>query len=473
MLYAYIALNAENQKLKGVIAANTEQQAKKKLHQVGLSILSLRETSKNEESSVNTEFSAVKKKLPSFTFFVIDPQGKHLSGNIEAKDKKNALKRLSQEYGFEILSLSATTVPEQLRFEKGKQDLQELEEELEEEFGMTFKHSQTDNKEHKHNLYDEDFQEERKDILKEIELVAQKTQEILNKYHEKIPPEEQDETNSLLNQLNRLRFSNNFILIRKLIEDLFAKVDYIMKHYILIEDEEEKDYQILLEEEEKKDIIISKRTRNPHKDVIGKLKNFSQSLDLFLGERSKSRKKRNDEEFILAEAIEDASFYRRIIKNFFKAIFTQNKTLKTERIQEVKKRYNIWKKVKKKKEETRHQKDEKKKARRLAQKDFFSKKDIFFTFIVEEIYTFLGALLFSLFVMGYISFLFYENKIEYSSPFLEKLLHSSALPPLSIGVFFLFFTFSMQKKFFAYEMQNSLIFMLFSFLTWGLYFYNL
>ena len=70
MLHSYIALNSENQKLKGVINALDENGAKKKLHNVGLSVLSLREANESEIISVTTESKATT-NLPSFTFYVI------------------------------------------------------------------------------------------------------------------------------------------------------------------------------------------------------------------------------------------------------------------------------------------------------------------------------------------------------------------------------------------------------------------
>jgi len=193
MLYSYIALNTENQKLKGVIAADSEPLAKKKLHQVGLSVLSLRETSAEESATIQENKTS--KSLPSFTFYVIDSQGKQLSGSIEATDRKNALKRLAQEYGFEILSLCENSVPEDLRYKKGMEGLEHLEEEIEDEFGISFKHSKEGKAEQEKNegIYDDEFLEERKEILKEIELVSKKTQEILQKNQSKIPAEEYDQ----------------------------------------------------------------------------------------------------------------------------------------------------------------------------------------------------------------------------------------------------------------------------------------
>ena len=475
MLYSYIALNTENQKLKGVIAADSEPLAKKKLHQVGLSVLSLRETSAEESATIQE--NKTNKSLPSFTFYVIDSQGKQLSGSIEATDRKNALKRLAQEYGFEILSLCENSIPEDLRYKKGMEGLKPLEEEIEDEFGITFKHSKEGKAEQKKNegIYDDEFLEERKAILKEIELVSKKTQEILKKNQSKIPAEEYDEISNLLSQLSRLRFSNNFQLIRKLIEDLFFKIDDTMKKHIMADSE--KDYEDLLKEEEALDEILHSRGRNIHKDTLSKLKKASASLDRFLGDTfntSKKRKKKNqDEEHLFSEVAEDASFFRRIIKSFFQALFTQNTSLKKERMIEVKKKYELWKKVKKQKEEKRRR------ARILAQEKKkqqhrnLSKESQVILWIIDEIYTFLGALLSIIFAIGYISLLIQANHLPFDNPALFAIVNSEILPKLSIITFFLFFMLAMRKKFFDKNLLYSVIFIFFMSLIYTLYFYNL
>lgn len=476
MFYAYIALNTENQKLKGVIAANSEQQAKKKLHQVGLSILSLRETDKKESQSVERkEENNILSSLESFTFWVIDPQGKKLSGKIEAKDRKNALKRLAQEYGFEILSLCSTTVPEDQQYTEGQKDLRFLEEEIEEEFGIQFKHSNTKEKQtNKNDIHNKAFREEQKEIQKEIEMVSSKTQEILDTHQNKIPAEEYDKTRDLLGQINRLRFSNNFILIRKLIEDLFSEIDSIMNKYILTEDN--KDYAKQLREKELFDDTLSQWSKIPQKDVIGKLKNFSKSLDVFLGHSQKSKKRRKkteSEEHLLTEAIEDALFFRRILKSLFTAFFTQNTSLRKQRITEVKKKFKLWKKAKKQKARQREEARARRRKERESHQAFISKQEKFFLFIMNELHIFLGSILFVLFCIGYVTFLIDANHITLSNSFFIRLTQSQYLPSIAIGTFFLFFSISMQRKFFHQNIYSALIFLFFTFLVWILYFYNL
>lgn len=476
MLYSYIALNTENQKLKGVIAADSEVLAKKKLHQVGLSVLSLRETNEQEASSISE--GKKKKSLPGFTFYVIDPQGKQLSGSIEAIDRKNALKRLAEEYGFEILSVCENSVPEDLRYKKGMEGLTAMEEELEDEFEITFNHSKEGKQEQEKNeeLYDEGFHEERKEILQEIELVSKKTQEILKKHQSKIPAEDYDEISALLGQLSRMHFSNNFQLIRKLIEDLFIKIDDTMKHHVMVEDKE--NYAELLQEEEDLEDIINTRGGNAHKDVLSKLKKASSSLDKFLGDTFSSGKKKGsrnkiEEEHLFTEAGEDFSFFRRIIRNFLQAFFTQNASLKKERMKEVSKKVELWKKVKQQKKALREKIKIQKHLEALKKHKSLSKEAQIIFWIIDEIYTFLGALLFILCGVGYISFLFQQNNIPFESPFLFSITHSEILPKLAIVTFFLFAMLALRKKFFQKELLSSFIFIFFMSLLSLLYFYNL
>lgn len=472
MLYSYIALNAENQKLKGVINALDESGAKKKLHNVGLSVLSLREADEKEIVSTTEQKNTV--SLPSFTFFVIDPQGKKLSGSIESIDRKNALRRLVAEYGFEVLSLCESSVSEDLRYKDGQKGLKDLEEEVEYEFGITMRHSVEGKKESEKddNIHDEDFEIERKEILKEIEMVSKKTQEILKKHRTTLDTQDYTDIEKLLGDLIRLRFSNNFALIRKLIESLFEKIGSAMKKELARENKsgKEKNYDEMLQEEKLFEEMQKSSGSSGNNDVLSKLKKFSSSLDSFLAGGEKKKRSRPSAG-VFTEAKEDFTFFKRTVKSGITAFLTSNTALRSKRIDELKHKIELWKT--KKMEIRRHQDQEKRKKEFEERKKGIGKESEIFFFLLDELRMFGGALISIILVFAFVSSFIIEHNIDFERVLLEKSIHSPSLISFTIGVFFFFFVLVVQKIFFKTSVFHTLIF----FITMGgimsLYFINL
>lgn len=471
MLYSYIALNSENQKLKGVINALDENGAKKKLHNVGLSVLSLREADESEIVSATTE-SKKSNSLPSFTFYVIDPQGKKLSGSIESVDRKNALRRLAEEYGFEVLSLCESSVPEDLRYKEGQKGLKELEEQVEYEFGISIRHSSEGKKEadKANDIHDEDFETERKEILKEIEMVSSKTQEILKRHRTTLDTQDYTDIEKLLGDLIRLRFSNNFALIRKLIESLFEKLGSAMKkEFEARGDSDELGYDEILEEERLFEQMMNS-SGSGNGDILSKLKSFSSSLDTFIAGGKKKRKTQKKVS-LLSEAKDDLIFFRRTTKSAFAAAFTSNPELRKSRFDELKRKIDLWKH--KKEQIRRHREQElQKKEFELRKKGLPKEAEIFF-FILDEIRIFSGALLGVFLLLAFFASFIIGHNIEFQRVLLEKSIHSNSLIGFVIAIFFLFFTLVIQKEFFSRSVIKALFLLALFASIFSVYFINL
>ncbi len=337
--YSYIALNSDSQQLKGIISAEDSRGARKKLHDMGLSVIILEET--NETRSSSAQNSMTGDGMQSFEFHVVDSNGKSLNGTIDAIDRKNALRRLATEYNFKILSLANTKIPLETRFEEGKKDLQDLIEETEIEFGITInKEEQGAEDSQLKDLVGDGFEEERQILMAEIDTITQKTTQILIEYQEKIPPESIDDTRKYLDELMRLKLSNNLVLIRKLTESLFKKVDELIEEFISNETDDERLKELkeaLAEEQEDMEKARSSRGNN-YQAITTNLKALSERLDHLLGKKSLRKKKKEE----MSEIRILFKEFSRVSKMFFSAIFTTNQTLRKQRLNEVQKTWNEW-----------------------------------------------------------------------------------------------------------------------------------
>jgi hypothetical protein len=499
MLYSYIALNSENQKLKGVIEGDNKIAAKKKLHSNGLSVLSIEETSKvieqekqnspeNISPAKNTPLStggnrnsaADSKSLRSFSFFVIDAQGKNISGAIESISRKTALKRLATEYKFEIVSLCSSDIAKEMQFEAGKKGLEQLKKEVSVEFGISFNKYERENKDTE-DLYGEKFKLERKQIIKEIEVVSNKTKQLLDEHGEKIPPEIVDKIQDMLSQLQRLKFSNNFTLIRKLIEDLFDTIEDAMKKHVMVQEYREHkrvDLDSFVEAENREAILSRKKKRSSNKDILGKLQAFSSSIDNVLNANSKKITTKKKQKSSLQEFFTNIKFFKRIVEGFISALFfTKNKDLQKERLKEAKKKYSLWKE---KREEQKEQnrvikqiEELKKQQNPDAEKNKIASHHKIFVLITDELYIFSATLVVIIFFIAYFLLLVDKSIIPNMFPEILELKNSQTLPKIAFTVFFLFFTFFLQKKFFYGKILPSILFFMVMGFVLFLYFYNL
>ncbi len=81
MLYKYVAVSSDNTKQTGVFESQDENTVREKLNNMGLSVLSVEETDKTEETTSESETDLI-----SYEFIGIDWDGNELEGTIEADE---------------------------------------------------------------------------------------------------------------------------------------------------------------------------------------------------------------------------------------------------------------------------------------------------------------------------------------------------------------------------------------------------
>ena len=97
--FQYTAVNSDAKKLNGVIGAESENDARKQLNTLGISVLSIKTIKDKAKVSVHSEKTV---NLKKYEFEAYDKTGRKIVGTIPASSRYKAFKRLMEEYEFEV-----------------------------------------------------------------------------------------------------------------------------------------------------------------------------------------------------------------------------------------------------------------------------------------------------------------------------------------------------------------------------------
>ena len=222
MKFSYTALGTDNQKLTGHLEAESLESAQAKLHKMDLSIIALTEvklannTASNEP--VNSEKEAAS-DIPStgintYYFQGNDRQGKEINGTIDSRDPYTAYKRLITEYQFRVDELKEHDAPDasqaslKFNFETWNQQLAQE--------GITLKQTQP--------VKETETQGIAQEIVTEIDHFILNTKTILEECAGQYTPRALSAIQKKLDNLERIRTSNNLKHITKVCNDLYDLV---------------------------------------------------------------------------------------------------------------------------------------------------------------------------------------------------------------------------------------------------------
>lgn len=221
--FRYIAINRDNKKVAGQITADTEDLARKELHRLGFSVLSMGA----QEESQKKANTGVK----NFEFEGTDKAGKTVKGTIEGTSELPVYRRLVEEYGFKVSYLAdeyaAPEEKSQMR-KQGLSDLQNLYLQSKKEdatqsrsLGKKIKDyfSGWLGKENEETKKMQD-QKRRDEFIKQVDEATEKTKAFLNENAGRLVGQLQHDMQTALDHVVRIRNSNNEKNIRVATEDL-------------------------------------------------------------------------------------------------------------------------------------------------------------------------------------------------------------------------------------------------------------
>ncbi|MFT7184302.1 MAG: hypothetical protein ACI9QC_000641 [Oceanicoccus sp.] len=216
--FQYTAVNSAGKKLTGVIGAATDEEARKELNSLGISVLVMNKIAETGEKSITTE-SNTSQALPKFEFEAIDKNARKVIGTIPASNRYRAFKRLMEEYKFEVSYVVTAGASPEEKMKAKQEDLSVLKSEYEEQLKKEGK-SLSETKDSSTEL----FEKKRDLLLKKVDIILNKIKALLNGYKDEISPENQKIIQNYIDKLLRIKSSTNLDYIEHTSEELLKKV---------------------------------------------------------------------------------------------------------------------------------------------------------------------------------------------------------------------------------------------------------
>jgi hypothetical protein len=359
MKFNYTALSTDNQKLTGVLDAESLEAAKEELHKMGLSIISTNEISEAEFEELQKKEveEKVKVGIQTFTFECIDPNGKDVNGTIDAKDAYTAYKRLMVEYKFTVNAIYSTAATDEEKA-KSKEQLEEFAIQLEEE-GIQI--------EEKGKEEDEAAERISGEVVKEIDKFIINAKKVLGEHSDIFSNEFRKEIEKTLGELERVRTSSNLKHISAVCNQLYELISNPDK---LPEDAEEADTAYRQIVDNMKDTAFVRKEFDLHTKAIGldKIQDvLSRTLGKMFGRKEKkldvpkglSGKPKTGIQKFLSKFTKkkkpktkepEKPGLATVIGKLFAFVFAPNAVLRLSKKQELIKTYKAWRAPKKPKE---------------------------------------------------------------------------------------------------------------------------
>ncbi len=221
MKFKYTALGANSQKLEGVLEAESIDVAREELHKMGLSVLGVNEISNEEYSTQSQKTPEVQttEGITTYYFLGKDPQQKEVNGTIDSKDALSAFRRLITEYHFEVLDLYPQSAADPAA-ESLKSQFEGWKKMLEEE-GVDLTQKPTTGVK---NELEEEGEKMNEEIIAEMDQFIINTKKIMEAHKNQYSEAFFQEIERKLNELERIRASNNLKHITKVCNDLYELI---------------------------------------------------------------------------------------------------------------------------------------------------------------------------------------------------------------------------------------------------------
>ena len=486
MKFKYTALGADNQKLEGVLEAGSLDAAKDELHKMGLSIIAINEISSEEFASTskkNTE--AANEGIITFLFRAFDAQKKEVNGTIDSREPFLAYKRLLTEYHFDVQDLYPETSPNPA-MDSSRPLFEEWKKMLEEEgFDLSKKPEQGVK-----NELEEEEEKMSEEIVDEIDHFIINTKKILEKHTDQYSEPQLREIDKTLNDLERIRASNNLRHITKVCNTLYELIAHPDAIPIPSGGQEQTQAQVQPQTQEYSNIVSSlkesgfvthqlqflqasklkkkaarfDKVQHIFGKILGQLnKKRGEALESSLRGKRKSRQSKLFEQLskhLGRKAGVDVNrhvVFRDLIFKFFEYVRAPNNILRRARKQELIVSYHEWRahRARVKVELKQAEKSEVAEVETKETKDFSS--------LFLELDSFVGWLLFFYLAYFYASFYSIERNVGLPKEMVLKTFSSPLLVNLAILLILLHLSFTIKTKFLRQQFLSSLFLFLFTF----------
>lgn len=252
--FHYVAINPQREQLSGVIEAENEVEARKKLNDLGFSIVTIEEVAKAAHEASTK---------PIFEFEAFDKNGKKIVGTVVADDSLSAFVRLFEAYKLNVLYVTDSKASEEEKQKARVQGIGALQTQYEKtrvNIPGAVAGDGTSNVDEK----------ERVILVKQVDDTMKRITAFLSQYTNDIKIEERDAIQSYLNQLSRIKDSSNLEHIRSTCERM---LEHIQKQ------------ELFLNEKEKRKVSMSLKLQTHN--LLDQLKSTGLQKDISLSDFAK------------------------------------------------------------------------------------------------------------------------------------------------------------------------------------------
>ena len=476
MKLKYTALGANNQKLVGVLEAESLDAAREELHKMGLSVLDVNEISEEEYASQSqkTTEAQTTEGITTYYFVAKDPQQKEVNGTIDSKDPLSAFRRLITEYHFEVIDLypQNSTDPAGQSL-KGQFD--EWRKVLESE-GIDL--SQKVSSGTKGELEDEG-EKMSEEIIAEMDQFIINTKKIMSDHKSQYSEAFFQEIEKKLDELERIRASNNLKHITKVCNNLYELISNPDAVKVNEEGEMNKEYSDTVSRLKGSGFIANRFKFLEAHNLQKKALRFEKVQKIFAKiMKTINRKKAGEIDAQLQQKVKgrhakwiskltkeikgDKSQSRpslmQVIRKFFSYIGASNTIMRRARKQELFKSINEWKAYRKEKRN-----------RKAAGVDTLEDGEVTgrdFSGFFMELDSFIGWLLFFYIAYFFLVSFAVEKNIGLPKELVMKTLASPLIVNISIFLIFAHLAFTLKVRLFRANFLGSLFLF---FLSFGVY----
>lgn len=269
MLFNYTVVGEQGTQQKGKIEAVSEDDAKKKLNGMGLTVLTLDSEEKEEERGTE------KSHLKHFLFSGKDIDGQEVEGTIEAEGELSAYQRLVEEFGVVVHWIILEGLPKAVQEAKKKNSVKNIET-LIYERGIKIKKPKVKNESKVSDFYlDPKFIEKQKFLQGNIEKIIKVANQLLKNSLTTALPGTAASIEQKLNNLEKIKMSNNLIFVEESVNELVQDIVFTFEKF----PKEKNDYknELLHLESLRSDATQAKVQKVVH-DVYDKAQTSYQSL---------------------------------------------------------------------------------------------------------------------------------------------------------------------------------------------------
>ncbi|MBT4384890.1 hypothetical protein HOD30_04030 [Candidatus Peregrinibacteria bacterium] len=437
--FQYTAVNSDAKKLNGVIGAESENDARKQLNTLGISVLSIKTIKDKAKVSVHSEKTV---NLKKYEFEAYDKTGRKIVGTIPASSRYKAFKRLMEEYEFEVSFVVHLNATEEEKAKAKTEDLSILQKEYEEK-------TEPSAEEEEASKVDKNFEKKKSDLLEKVDHILTKIKTLIAQYAADIKPENKKLIDQYVDKLLRIKSSTNLEYIEHISEELLKKVQdqELFLHKENMQAEQEK---VKLETQK----MMAELHARPveEKSLLDDLSNLEETLT-----ESKNPILKG-----LAENIKnwlpspEAKLLKDQIKQLNKQVWTfWILKLKASKSVKAEANANLQKVVD---EKTRLKKE----LKSLQLNEVKNKKDVGQLdepLITEELKHFLGWLLMLYLVAYFLSYYYIAKDFPGGNPLPGEfnLLHSSMLRSLLISIFLWYILLNLRIEYLRYKSWANLL----------------